>query len=539
MVLPNTTIFEARRVLTMVAAQPYATHVAVRDGRILAVGGADCAEPWGGGKMDDRFARSILMPGLVEGHAHLMEGGLWRYMYCGYLDRTSPDGVLWRGVTTNDQIVERLRENGSPEAIVGWGFDPIFMTDRPIGRDDLDRVSADKPVALIYSSLHVLVCNSVALRMAGFTDETRVDGVICNDRGRPTGELREMAAMFPVLRRLGVDFRALTTGDNVLRAFAASARRVGVTSATDLFSAVTQDDIAGMRRVVDDPDYPIRLVPAVGMTEGQPDELVAKVRQMAEYSSDKLRMGAVKLMTDGSIQGYSARLRWPLYVNGAPNGMWNTAPDTIRALVGAFHAAGIQMHIHVNGDEASEVVLDAMAQALAGPGPRDHRHVLQHCQLMDDAQLRRAAELGLGVNLFANHLYHFGDQHYERTVGPDRAMRMNACRSALDAGLNLAIHSDAPVTPLAPLFTAWCAVNRRTVSGRVLGPEQAITVPEALRAITLGAAWTLRMDQEIGSIEVGKRADFTVLGENPLEADPAELKDVPIRATILDGRVFE
>jgi predicted amidohydrolase YtcJ len=146
--------------------------------------------------------------------------------------------------------------------------------------------------------------------------------------------------------------------------------------------------------------------------------------------------------------------------------------------------------------------------------------------------------LGLTVNLFANHLYYFGDVHRELTLGPDRAARMNACRDAAEVfGGNFAIHSDAPVTPMAPLFTAWCAVNRQTMSGRTMGEAQCITVEEALQAITLGAAYTLHMDHEIGSIETGKRADFAVLGDDPLTVEPRALKDVPVLGTVLDGRV--
>lgn len=536
--MPETTVFVAKRIITMDRNRPEATHVAVRNGRVLAVGGSDCAEPWGGGRRDDRFSGAVIMPGLVEGHSHLMEGGLWRYAYVGFRGRVAPDGKQWPGATGNAQIIVRLQEMGGSGPVIGWGYDPIFMQGKPINRDDLDDVSTARPVAVLFSNLHLLVCNSVALRMAGYEDGADIDGVIREASGRATGELREMAAMFPVLRRLKVDFRDLTTGADVLQNFASSARRAGVTTATDLFSALTMQDIKETSAIVEAEDFPVRLVPAIGATDAEPDTLIAQILQLREQSGDKLRLGAAKLMTDGSIQGYSARIKWPGYVNDAPNGMWNVAPDHLRVLIAKLHLAGIQMHVHVNGDEASEIVIDAMAKAMHGGGPRDHRHILQHAQLMDEAQFRRAAELGLGVNLFANHLYHFGDQHFERTVGPDRAMRMNACRSALDAGLPLAIHSDAPVTPLAPLFTAWCAVNRITASGRVLGPSQALSIPEALRAITLGAAWTLRMDHEIGSIETGKYADFTVLNEDPLLVDPMALKDIEICATVLSGRVF-
>ncbi|MFO1330695.1 MAG: amidohydrolase family protein, partial [Rubrivivax sp.] len=189
--------------------------------------------------------------------------------------------------------------------------------------------------------------------------------------------------------------------------------------------------------------------------------------------------------------------------------------------------------------EATDLALDCLQQALAESPVRDHRFTLQHCQLADDAQFRRMAALGMGVNLFANHHFYWGDQHRSVTVGPDRAERMNACRSALEAGVPFTIHSDAPVTPLGPLFTAWAAVTRRTASGRVLGEHQRIGVADALRAITLGAAYSLKLDGEVGSIECGKRADFCVLRDDPTAVPPESLKDVRVWGTVQGGRVFE
>jgi predicted amidohydrolase YtcJ len=140
------------------------------------------------------------------------------------------------------------------------------------------------------------------------------------------------------------------------------------------------------------------------------------------------------------------------------------------------------------------------------------------------------------VNLFANHTFYWGDAHYEQTVGPERAERMNACATAIATGVPFAIHSDAPVTPLGPLFTAWCAVNRRTAGGRLLGERQCIDIGDALRAVTLGAAYTLKLDSEIGSIETGKRADFAVLEADPLAAAPESLKDIGIWGVVAGGR---
>ena len=215
------------------------------------------------------------------------------------------------------------------------------------------------------------------------------------------------------------------------------------------------------------------------------------------------------------------------------------APEQAEALIETLHAAHVQMHIHTNGDEASVVAIDAIEKAQSKHYWGDHRHTLQHGQMIDRALFKRMKALGIAANLFANHIWYFGDMHVEKSIGLDRARRMDACRDCLDEGVPLAIHSDAPVTPLAPLFTAWCAVNRMTMSGACLGPEQRITAAEALEAITLGAAYTLKLDHEIGSIEAGKIADFAVLDASPLDVDPMAIKDIAVRAVVSGGRVFE
>jgi predicted amidohydrolase YtcJ len=200
---------------------------------------------------------------------------------------------------------------------------------------------------------------------------------------------------------------------------------------------------------------------------------------------------------------------------------------------------GVQVHTHTNVDEATELVLDCVEETLRAHPTPDHRFTLQHCQLADAAQFRRMKSLAMCVNLFPNHHYYWGDQHYALTVGPERAERMNACATALCNGVPMPIHSDAPVTPLGPLFTAWCAVNRKTASGRTLGERECISVDDALRTITLGAAYTLKLDHELGSIECGKRADFAILEDDPSTIGGEQLKDTRIWGTVQGERIFE
>ncbi|OZI30602.1 amidohydrolase [Bordetella genomosp. 10] len=535
-------IYRARKIITMNRSAPAATHVAVREGRILAVGSAEDAAAWGAGDADARYADHVLMPGLVEGHSHLMAGSLWRYPFVGFHPRTAPDGKRWEGCTDFNAVVQRLRaiEQAMPpgnEPLLAWGFDPIFFGDARMTARDLDQVSATRPIAILHASQHLMNVNTPMLALAGIDADTDIEGIVRDAAGNPSGELQEFAAMFPVNRAIGNAFRLSGMSLEGLRNFGQIARLAGVTTATDLVNDLSEDSLNGLLAATTEAGYPCRVVPAFNSPFGglTLDESIARVREAALRSHDKLRLGAIKIVADGSIQGFTARVRWPGYYNGAPNGIWILPPDELRARILGFHKAGLQMHIHVNGDEATEVVIDALEAALTAHPRPDHRHTLQHCQMADAAQFRRMAALGLCVNLFANHIYYWGDAHHALTMGPDRANRMDACGTALAHGVPMAMHSDAPITPLGPLFTAWCAVNRRTSSGRLLGEAERITVAQALHAITLGAAYTLKMDDRIGSIEVGKHADFCVMEDDPETVDPAALKDVRIAGTVVGG----
>ncbi len=537
----ETVIYRARRIVTMNPARPEATHVAVRAGRVLGAGTLAELSGWGPHRNDDRFAGQVLLPGFVEGHSHLMAGTLWRYTYCGWFDVQDPEGRTVPGSRSLEAVVQALSKAAAAgRPLIGWGFDPIYYGGARCTRADLDRVSTEHPVGVLHASAHILNVNSAALKAAGFL-KTGIEhpGFPLGPDGLPTGELRGPEAMLPMFHHLGLNASMLSGDEEGLRAFGRLAVRAGVTTATDLAATLTDPELAMLERVTAEPGHPVRVVPLLRMIGLKPAEAVARAAALRARSTDMLRLGRIKVVADGSIQGFSARLRWPGYFNGAPNGLWYTAPEAVRECYELALAQGVQVHTHTNGDEATAMALDALEAALRKQPACDHRFTLQHAQLADAAQLRRLRALGGCVNLFANHLFYWGDQHAAVTVGGERAERMNACRSALDAGLALAIHSDAPITPLAPLFTAWCAVNRVSASGRVLGERERITVAEALHAITLGAATTLHLDGEIGSIECGKRADFAVLDEDPREAPPEVLKDLRVRATVQGGRVFE
>ena len=538
------TIYQARKIVTMNPSRPLATHVAVRDGRILGAGSLDELTGWGKHKVDRTFADKVLMPGLVEGHSHVAEGVQWRFVYCGYFDRTDPGGKVWTGVKSIEEVVARLRVANaklydSKQPLTGWSLDPIYFDNRRMTRQDLDQIATARPIAIVHASMHIMNVNTRALELAGLLRKgINHPGIPLGDDGLPTGEMKGPDAMTPLGPHVGLDRALLASDEPGLRDFARLCVRKGVTTAADLANLLPQPAVDMMLRVTGEGQFPARIVSLRVAREVSPAELVERVVELGKLSTDRLRLGMIKIVVDGSIQGFSARLRAPGYYNGAPNGLWYIAPEQLREIFDRALAAGVRVHSHTNGDEATELVLDTLTQALRKHPSPDHRFTLQHCQLANAAQFRRMKALGMCVNLFPNHHYYWGDQHYALTVGPERAERMNACATALANGVPLAIHSDAPVTPLGPLFTAWCAVNRQTASGRILGAEERIAVADALRTITLGAAYTLGLDSEVGSIEVGKAADFAVLEDDPTEIGGDKLRDVRIWGTVQGGRIF-
>ncbi len=534
-------VFSSKKILTMDDNHPEATHVAVRDGIIVAIGGADCAEGWGDYEIIEDFKNDVLMPGLIEAHAHVSAGGVWRFTYCGHYARVDPEGQEWSGVTTYDGLIERLKKvaAGIPagQPVVGWGFDPSFLEGDRLNRHQLDTVSQDHPVVVLHSNFHVLSANSRALSDAKLLQGSNIEGVVMGLDGLAYGELQEFAAMAPVMEHTGVSLKDLSDAD-ALRAYAKTAQNCGVTTVADLLSDLDDAEVKMLEEVTGDAGFPVRYVPMMNAMTTAPKVAAQRAISLRARSTDKLFLGGAKLFTDGAIQAFTAMVKEPGYYKGRDQGIWNMEVSHFKEAVKELNRAGVKTHIHTNGDRASELAIEAYEEALLECPNPDLRHTLEHVQLADKSQFRRMRALGLTVNVFANHLYYFGDVHWSTSIGPDRANRMDACKDAgaVFDGL-FAIHSDAPVTPMAPLFTAWCAVTRQTQSGRILGNTQQISVKEALYAITMGAAYVLKMDDQLGSISIGKRADFVALEQDPMTVDPMALKDIKIKGTVLGGAV--
>jgi predicted amidohydrolase YtcJ len=544
------TIFQARKVITMNPSNPVATHVAVRDGMILGVGQLAEVAGWGAHEIDTGFADKVLVPGFVEAHAHVMAGGMLQHPYVGYYDRPLPDGRIAPGIRSYDALIDALQDidrtmTDRTEPLIAVGFDPIYFRGEPrLTRHHLDKVSSTRPIYLYHASGHLATANSPMLAQSGVTAELRVEGLGRDDNGELDGELREPAAM-SLCRSAFRELQRSNTTERAMRYFAALANNVGITTCTDLggVSVLAPDTLERWRRVTGDDAFPLRVaqynLPAMPGASADFAALADEFVALKRSETERLRFPGVKFILDGSIQGFSALLNPPGYFKGEDHGQLLAVPDQLKDWMLPFHRAGLSIHMHCNGNRTQDLAIETIEQLLKESPAPDHRHTITHAQLTTQAQLRKMAKLGLCANFFTNHIWYWGDQHYEITVGPERANALEPCASALREGVSFSFHSDAGVTPLGPLHTMWCAVNRATPSGRVLGEAEKITAAQALKGATIDAAYQLHLDHEIGSLEAGKRADFAVLDDDPLGVDPLALKDVPVWGTVLGGRKFK
>lgn len=513
---------------------------------ILGAGTLHEVAGWGDYTLDTTFADKVIVPGFVEAHAHIMAGGMMLLPYVGYFDRKLADGTVAPGVTSYAALTNTLQAHeqalADPETpLVAVGFDPIYFPDQPrLTRHDLDTVSSTRPIFLYHASGHLATVNSAMLASNGVTKDAKVHGLGRDGDGELDGELREPAAMATCRTGMRI-VQASNAKEQALLDFGALARNAGITTCTDLAGAsiLAPKQLEMWLAVTAREDFPMRIaqynIPAMPGAAAAFDEIAGQFVALQERATDKLRFPGVKFVLDGSIQGFSALLKPPGYFKGEDHGQLLTVPEQLKSWLLPFHKAGLNVHMHCNGNLTQELAIDTVEQVLREDPWLDHRHTITHAQLTTQAQLRRMAKLGLCANFFTNHIWYWGDQHYAMTVGPERANALEPCASALREGVSFSIHSDAGVTPLGSLHTMWCAVNRVTPSGRVLGAVERISAYEALRAVTISAAYQLHLDDEIGSIEAGKRADFAILGANPLTVEPLAIRDIGVWGTVLGG----
>jgi predicted amidohydrolase YtcJ len=520
-------------VLTVNDAQPTAEAIAVRDGRIIAVGDASDVVPWiGSGTRIVDVDEACVMPGLIEAHGHpLVEAIVLsdRMVDIRPVTMRSPDDII-------DAIKREVAKRGPAGAfLVGW--DPLLQAGLPQPTLAwLDATAPDTPLVILHNSGHLAYFNSAAAARARLNRDTPDPKGAHYGRdanGDLDGTAEETAAVFSLLGD------AVEAGDYpaMLRAECARLNAAGLTTCSEMaFDPVFRPVVEHMRAAG---DLSVRLRTyeisnATMSTDATPGE-----------GDDMLRQVGIKIWVDGSPWIGNIDLTFPYLDTDATRtigvqpgscGHANYSREQLTEIVGAYFPQGWPMACHVQGDKGIDTILDVYEEALKANPRNDHRLRLEHVGTLRPDQARRAAELGVTASLFVDQIHYWGDILVDGLFGPEHGSHWMPAGSAVAAGLRISLHNDPPVTPEEPLRNISVAVTRTAPSGRVLAPEERLTVEQAIRAQTLDAAWQLFADDVIGSLEVGKYADMVVLSADPRTVPPEEIADLEVRATFLAGR---
>lgn len=528
-------VFRGGRVYTADAAGSFAQAAAIGEGRILAVGSDDdVVAAYPAAELIDLEGRTMV-PGFIDAHNHYLATG----------EGLAAIDARYPGVASAEDLAAAVANVAatSPAGtwISGFGFDHAKY-DREPTRWDLDKATTDHPVSMRHVSGHFLLANTRALELAGVDDTTpdpKGGAFVRNSDGQVTGLCLDaaMGIIEPVAVDIGShgpNFHIESSIDDLVAAVGRAGRAfvaAGLTTVCD--AQVTKRELSGYREARRRGEWWVRVA------------CMPLSNQLAEYGSigvagpfgdDMFWLGPMKFYMDGALTGGTAVFEEPYGEHGEFPGILYWEPDEMREMVVEAHRQGWQVGIHAQGDRAIEAVLDAIQAAMeANPRP-DPRHRIEHCGYPTPGQLERMAELGVIAINQPNYLHDQGDTFLPR-LG-DRAHWLQPMRAELDAGVKLVLSSDADVTSFLPLETITNAVLRKTMDGHSIGSDQALTVEEAIRAHTIDAAHSIFAEDRIGSIEVGKQADLTIIDGDIFSVPPAEIRDLSIWMTMIDGDVL-
>ncbi|QWE10202.1 amidohydrolase [Polynucleobacter sp. es-EL-1] len=537
------TIFYGGPIVTVNAKNEEVQALAVQNGKIVAVGSKDSVvKEWQSNstKVVDLKGQT-LMPGFVEPHVHIVVTSVFEGLGLNLSNFTLP-------YDTKETLIQKMKAGLKNVPTGGWlfgfGVDPSrttpFMSE--LTADDLDKVSTTVPIFIVNQSGHIGYVNHKALELAGVTNKTpnpAGGGIYVKDaKGNLTGKLVEPPTYLPFMAKM-----PNPTEEQLFGAIQGTMRKMastGVTTASDMSvggNFGVDKEIAIYRSIFAKNASPIRVrgylfseVLPAGYKTIKPND-----------GDDKLRFIGVKYITDGSTQGLTAALNQPYsYPKDSKwSGSLNYKDSDIYASMKSYFDQGWQISSHSNGDKAIDQALNSYAKLLAGnPKPQERRLRIEHFTVNNESQVQKAVQLGVVPSFTIGHVNYWGSAFNDHILGPERAKRIDPAGDFKRAGGKFTLHSDSPVSNVGPLNYVSEEVTRlwQLPPQKVLGPTQAVTIDDALRAVTIDAAYQIFADNIVGSLEVGKQADLVVLEKNPRKTPPAEIRNIKVKETWIDGK---
>jgi len=563
-------LYSGGDIITMQGERPhYVEALAEVNGTIMLTGKLDeVRKRYPNAKAVD-LNGSTLMPGFFDPHGHLFLTTL----SVAYLDLSAPPIGKVDSIAKLQQVLRSYIKTRHPkpgEWIIGMNYDDTLLKEkRHPTRQELDAVSTANPIFLLHISSHLAAVNSKAIAEAGLSDSSKdpKGGRFRRDaQGRLSGVVEEGAAMMPFMQKIPQP-SAEVAREYLQKTLKEKFVKEGITTVQEA-GTLTPPLWKLLQSMADAEVLPVDVIcyPSADFSG-----------MLKEYDQDKtyhnrLRMGGLKIILDGSIQGYTAYLSKPYFslpkslkpepsrcragvagdlfldTNGThvhthqkPSG-YVGKPNYTQKELDTLVAKALQhrwhLLVHCNGDAAVQMYLDAMQKALVASPQTDHRSTIIHAQVISETQLDRVKAMGMYLSMFPGHIYYWGDRHAKLFLGPRRAQRLDPMQSALKRGINLTLHADAPVTPTRILDVVQFAVDRTTTGGEELGKSQEISVYDALKAVTINAARQHFEEKEKGTLEAGKVADMVILSQNPLKVDKKHIRNIRVLETIKAGKTI-
>lgn len=542
-------IYSAKEIVTLDPAHPSVTAVAVAADRILATGSLDQVRAALGRRpfrLDATFANQVIVPGLIAQHDHPLLAGLTMTSeIIAIEDWVLPQGTA-RAARNRTEYLQRLKaahdRMQDPEALLlTWGYHQYFHGQ--LRKADLDAISGTRPIIVWHRSAHEVYLNSAAERKYGISRQW-FDSLPMSPRNQSdfaNGHYWEQG-MFAVLPKLGAAIASPERIQAGLKFVRDYYHANGVTLGAEpggLMSKPLQD---AQNAVLGASSSPFRfyfIADGKSITGKFPDARVgAETEKLLGWGQGMTAYlpKQVKLFADGAI--YSQAMQVSQGYSDGHRGEWMMDPEFFARSFRVYWDLGYQIHIHVNGDAGLDMVLNQLETNLQRKPRSNHRTVIVHFAVSRPDQVARIQRLGAIVSGNPYYPVALADNYRVQGLGPERADAMVRMGDVERAGISYSYHSDMPMAPGQPLFLIWAGVNRITNGGNVRGAEQRVSPLGALRAVTLDAAYSLQLEQQVGSIVPGKLANFTILAASPLKVDPVRIKDIPVWGTVHEGRLL-
>jgi predicted amidohydrolase YtcJ len=536
----DTIVFRNGIVLPVDAAFSEHSALAIQGNKILAVGGDDSvmSAAGRGARVIDLDGRTVL-PGFIEPHMHfLLAAGMGHLHDVGPFKFPSFDEALAELARINKET-----EAAGPDVWVGARqFDPILLEPpRELTTRDLDKVVPDRPAFILNASGHIAYVNSKTLELVGVTKDTPDPAGASYGRyddGSPNGVLYGVPVHLPVLLKNPSVAERLDTGFvDAGRGIGEQAAALGITTVCDQATGALAgpDEVAAYREMYDGNRMKAR-IRAYVFSVMAPKFAEAGID--VGYGDALMRVAGLKMVTDGSNQGFTGRQREPYYTRDSV-GLFYMQPEEVRDAVLADTRDGVPLSLHGNGDAAIDAILDAVENAKnEGVDVNALRCRIEHCSILHDDQIQRIKALGMVPSFLINHVHYWGHVMRDQVFGPEKVQLLDRCGAVEKEGINWVMHTDAPVSPLGSLHKIRVAVARDLWKepDTVLAPQERVSVEAAIRSVTHTAAWACHSENEIGSLEPGKLADMVVLERDPRRVEPTAISNIKISQTWMDGK---